>query len=54
MQTSLFSSYEEEVMEEESKIEQRLKEINPLTITPIEALNILNELKEMEKENTRN
>ena len=28
-----------------SKVEERLKEINPLAITPLEALNILDELK---------
>ncbi len=31
----------------ESNLEKRLKEINPLEITPLEALNILNELKEL-------
>ena len=35
---------------EESKIEKRLKEINPLEITPLEALNILDELKKELKE----
>ena len=50
MQTSLFSTMEEEKLEETSAIEERLKEIDPLTITPIEALNLLNELKEMEKQ----
>jgi len=29
----------------ESKVEKRLKEIDPLTITPLEALNVLDELK---------
>ncbi len=32
---------------EESKVEKRLKEINPLETTPMEALNILSELKEL-------
>ncbi|MDD6879721.1 MAG: DNA mismatch repair protein MutS [bacterium] len=41
-QTSLFLPIEEE----KSEIESKLKEINPLEITPIEALNILYELKE--------
>ena len=36
--------------QEESKIEKRLKEINPLEITPLEALNILDELKKYLKE----
>ena len=36
--------------QEESKIEKRLKEINPLEITPLEALNILDELKKELKE----
>lgn len=49
MQTSLFSSFEEEKVEEINEIEEKLKEIDPLTITPIEALNILNELKQLEK-----
>ena len=43
-QTSLFLDFEEE-NNKESVIEKRLKEIDPLNITPIEALNILYELK---------
>ena len=43
-QTSLFIPLEEE--KEEDLVEKRLKEINPLEITPIEALNILYELKQ--------
>ena len=43
-QTSLFLDFEEE-NNKESVIEERLKEIDPLNITPIEALNILYELK---------
>ena len=31
--------------EKESNVEKRLLEINPLEITPLEALNILDELK---------
>ena len=42
-QTSLFIPIEEEPKED--IVEKRLKEINPLEITPIEALNILYELK---------
>ncbi|MCM1370524.1 MAG: DNA mismatch repair protein MutS [Clostridium sp.] len=36
----------EELVKEESIVEKRIKEINPLSITPLEALNILYELKE--------
>lgn len=45
-QTSLFLNFNEKEEEETNKIEERLNEINPLEITPIEALNILYELKE--------
>lgn len=41
-QTSLFLDFEDK---KEKEIEKRIKEINPLEITPIDALNILNELK---------
>ena len=41
-QTSLFLDFNEH---EESKIEKKIKEINPLEITPLEALNILDSLK---------
>ncbi len=41
-QTSLFLDFDSK---KENKIEKRLKEINILEITPIEALNILDELK---------
>ena len=37
------------VTEEESKAEKRLKEIDPLNMTPMEALTTLFELKELEK-----
>ena len=37
------------VTEEESKVEKRLKEIDPLNMTPMEALTTLFELKELEK-----
>ena len=46
-QTSLFLNFEEK--EEEPKtsvVEEKLNEINPLEITPLQALNILYELKE--------
>ena len=42
---------DELIEEKPSKIEERLKEINPLEITPLEALNILCELKEETKIN---
>ena len=44
-QTSLFLNFDEKEEEHTNKIEERLNEINPLEITPIEALNILYELK---------
>ena len=45
-QTTLFEVEEEKVEEyKPSIVEEKLEKINPLTITPIEALNILNELK---------
>ncbi len=37
------------VTEEESKVEKRLQEIEPLNMTPMEALTVLFELKELEK-----
>lgn len=37
------------VVEKESEVEKRLKEIDPLQMTPMEALTILFELKELEK-----
>jgi len=37
---------EEKIIKQESLIEKQIKEINPLEITPLEALNILYELKE--------
>ncbi len=47
-QTSLSFDFNET---KENVIEKRLKEINPISITPLEALNILDELKkEVEKE----
>ena len=50
-QTTLFLQPEEEPTKE-SKIEEELKQINPLEVTPIEALNILYKLKqELEDKN---
>ena len=34
------------IKEKESKVEEELKNINPLEITPLDALNILYKLKE--------
>ena len=47
-QTSLFSLDEEEIKEEEktNEIEEAIKEIDPLNMTPLNALNFLYELKE--------
>ncbi len=42
---------DELIEEKTSKVEERLKEINPLEVTPLEALNILYELKEEVKIN---
>ena len=39
------TSFDLDYTKEESKIEEEIKKINPLEITPIEALNILNNLK---------
>ena len=36
----------DDLIKEESQVEKRLKEIDPLNITPMEALNILSELKD--------
>jgi len=45
VQTSLFLNFDEKEEPKESLIEEKLKEINPLEMTPIEALNFLYELK---------
>jgi len=45
VQTTLFLNTDEKEIKKESEVESRLKEINPLEITPIEALNLLYELK---------
>ena len=39
----------DELIQQKSKIEEEIEKINPLEITPIEALNILYNLKEMVK-----
>ena len=41
---------DELIPKEDSKVEKRLDEIDPLSVTPLEALNLLNELKELRKE----
>ncbi len=48
-QTSLFSLEEESVKEEKNPLKERLQEVNPLEMTPIEALNFLYTLKEESK-----
>ena len=42
-QTSLFLDYD---FKDDSKLVKKIKNINPLEVTPLEALNILAELKE--------
>lgn len=44
-QTSLFELTESEIEEKPNPIEEKIKEINPLEMTPMEALNYLYELK---------
>ena len=39
----------DDLIKQKSKIEEELEKINPLEITPIQALNILYNLKEMTK-----
>ena len=51
-QTSLFSLEEEEVKQEKDLIREKLSEMNPLSMTPIEALNALYQLKEDLKQET--
>lgn len=48
-QTTLFE--EKELDKEENKLEEKLKEINPLYLTPIDALNLIFELKKELKQN---
>lgn len=50
-QTSLFLDFDRK---ENNPIEEKIKSINPLEITPIEALNILNELKKAIEQNEKN
>ena len=44
-QTSLFEDNESEAIEKPNEIEEKIKEINPLEMTPMEALNYLYDLK---------
>jgi len=48
-QTSLFLDFEEEKEEKTNVVLEKLEDIDPLNMTPIEALNTLYELKEMTK-----
>ena len=48
-QTSLFEKDECELEEKTNPIEEELKKINPLEMTPMEALNYLYELKKKTK-----
>ena len=49
-QTSLFELSENEVEEKKNPIEEKIKEINPLEMTPMEALSFLYELKKEVKD----
>ena len=49
-QTSLFELNEEEIATKENPIEEKIKEINPLEMTPMEAINFLYNLKKEIKE----
>ena len=49
-QTSLFELSESEVEEKKNPIEEKIKEINPLEMTPMEALSFLYELKKEVKD----
>ena len=49
-QTSLFELNEDEIVEKENPIEKKIKEINPLEMTPMEAINFLYNLKKEIKE----
>ena len=49
-QTSLFELNEEEIVNKENPIEEKIKEINPLEMTPMEAINFLYNLKKEIKE----
>ena len=50
-QTSLFEISETEIVEEKNMVEEKIKEINPLEMTPMEALNFLYDLKKEIKDN---
>ena len=49
-QTSLFELTEPEIVEKVNPIEEKIKELNPLEMTPMEALNTLYDLKKEIKE----
>jgi len=49
-QTSLFELNEDEIVEKQNPIEEKIKEINPLEMTPMEAINFLYNLKKEVKE----
>ena len=49
-QTSLFELTEEEIEPKKNEVEEKIKEINPLEMTPMEALNFLYDLKKHIKE----
>ena len=44
-QTSLFELADEEIVEKKNEVEEKVKAINPLEMTPMEALNFLYDLK---------
>ena len=50
-QTSLFELSETEIVEEKNEVEEKVKAINPLEMTPMEALNFLYDLKKEIKYN---
>ena len=50
VQTSLFLNADEKEQEEENYVEEKIKEIDPLKMTPIESLNFLYELKKSLKD----
>mgnify|MGYP002624232884 CR=1 FL=1 len=52
-QTSLFELMEDEIVEEKNEIEEKIKNINPLEMTPMEALNYLYDLQKEIKNNKR-
>ena len=50
-QTSLFELSDNEIIEKENVIEEKIKKINPLEMTPMEALSFLYDLKKEIKDN---